>query len=948
MSNPLRRQKQNTTTNNNNNKSNKPMGRLKSNTLVTIDPRATRALTPKTTIDSTKTTKLATHLAKLGIKKFTRGGTWGKGGRKGNKNKKGKGKGSKGKGKSTIAKESTVSSSIKNSASVVAAATVSSSPKPPATVASSKEEKPQKNADTCIVSKNKRNVGRKNKEFFHRESTYIQTIQALQQQQQQPGTTSPIAPSVPSASVVTPPLLPIDGAIKLLLMNALRSCFLFTRMPMTEIDFIVDHMNCISSTAQQSLCLENDDNEVLYVVASGAFKLEKSKIVLQKGDCYGELSIVQGQTRHTTTVTCLKPGDVYAIHRKIFHACQRCISQQEKYNTMQILKQCSLFHNLNSTTLEKIADSTECVGPYYKGHRIIKQGDVGNEFYSIRSGMVGVFVEDAVACDGIGNGGGRGQRIATLKEGDYFGEMSLLATSGSGARTASIICESDNVYCYVLTKRTFTLLLGPVHDIIIRLSNRRKEELNNMKKFLQKRRLQSISAAAKATDSSLVLDEQHTNTIETKQQEESQKDEVTNAINQVEELGIRRRSLVILHRRKQTTKVPLSLRTNTGLQNIDLNDYIDVGKLGEGSFGNVRLVQHKKNQEYFALKMISKAIVEDTRQTENIGREKKLLKLAGWEEEHSHTKQECTTTLSNPSVVTLHGTCSDVAYLYMLFDCIPGGELSTVIHNHFNHHNGTTKTTCTQNQMQDVQFYAGCIVSLLALLHSKSIAFRDLKPENLLIDEDGYLVIVDFGFAKILKNHQKTYTLCGSAEYLAPEVIVRRGHDCSVDYWSLGIIVYEMICGETPFFSVSPRDIFKRILQGDVTFPNSFFGKEQNGNAACRHLILSLLDQTATTRLGALLNGVGDIVDHAFFENFDWLLLAKREIIPSFIPVLSEHGVVALQEESSSSEEEDDEGDEGDEDGKEATAATCKPTSTAAVWEKTWGTRGTEKEWEDW
>ena len=318
--------------------------------------------------------------------------------------------------------------------------------------------------------------------------------------------------------------------------------------------------------------------------------------------------------------------------------------------------------------------------------------------------------------------------------------MSLLATSGSGARTASIICESDNVYCYVLTKRTFALLLGPVHDIIIRLSNKRREELNDIKQFNQKRRLQSIDAAAKATDTSLVLDEQHTNTLETKQQEKSQKDEVTNAMHQVEELGMRRRSLVILHRRKQNTKVPLPLRTNTGLQNIDLNDYIDVGKLGEGSFGNVRLVQHKNTHEYFALKMISKDIVQDTRQTENIGREKKLLKLAGWEEEKSHT---------NPSVVTLYGTCSDVAYLYMLFDCIPGGELSTVIQNHFNRHNDTIKTTCTQNQMQDVQFYAGCIVSLLALLHSKSIAFRDLKPENLLIGEDGYIVVIDFGFAKI-------------------------------------------------------------------------------------------------------------------------------------------------------------------------------------------------------
>ena len=152
-------------------------------------------------------------------------------------------------------------------------------------------------------------------------------------------------------------------------------------------------------------------------------------------------------------------------------------------------------------------------------------------------------------------------------------------------------------------------------------------ELNDIKQFNQKRRLQSIDAAAKATDTSLVLDEQHTNTLETKQQEKSQKDEVTNAMHQVEELGMRRRSLVILHRRKQNTKVPLPLRTNTGLQNIDLNDYIDVGKLGEGSFGNVRLVQHKNTHEYFALKMISKDIVQDTRQTENIGREKKLLKL---------------------------------------------------------------------------------------------------------------------------------------------------------------------------------------------------------------------------------------------------------------------------------------------------------------------------------
>ena len=168
-----------------------------------------------------------------------------------------------------------------------------------------------------------------------------------------------------------------------------------------------------------------------------------------------------------------------------------------------------------------------------------------------------------------------------------------------------------------------------------------------------------------------------------------------------------------------------------------------------------------------------------------------------------------------------------------------------------------------------VQFFTGCIVSLLALLHSKSIAFRDLKPENLLVDKTGFLVVVDFGFAKIINKEMKSFTLCGSAEYLAPEVVTRRGHGQSVDFWSLGVIVYEMMYGVTPFFAETNRDIFKRILQGDVEFPTVNLsdssstsrvedGAEdgvEDGVESCCDLILRLLDQAPMTRLGALLDG---------------------------------------------------------------------------------------------
>ena len=119
-------------------------------------------------------------------------------------------------------------------------------------------------------------------------------------------------------------------------------------------------------------------------------------------------------------------------------------------------------------------------------------------------------------------------------------------------------------------------------------------------------------------------------------------------------------------------------------------------------------------------------------------------------------------------------------------------------------------------------------------MHSKNIIYRDLKPENILIDEEGYLKLTDFGFAKFCEG--KTYTLCGTPEYLAPEVLLNKGHSKPVDWWTLGILTYEMIAGIDPFNADDPMQIYQNILKGKVKFPKDF---DSNAKSLVKHLLVA-------------------------------------------------------------------------------------------------------------
>ncbi|KAI3402796.2 pka1 [Candida oxycetoniae] len=280
-----------------------------------------------------------------------------------------------------------------------------------------------------------------------------------------------------------------------------------------------------------------------------------------------------------------------------------------------------------------------------------------------------------------------------------------------------------------------------------------------------------------------------------------------------------------------------------------LNDFQILRTLGTGSFGRVHLTRSIHNGRFYAMKVLKKERVVNMKQVEHTNDERRMLKLA-----------------QHPFIIRMWGTFHDCHNLFMIMDYIEGGELFSLLRKSQRFPTPVAK------------FYAAETFLAIEYLHNLDIIYRDLKPENILLDKNGHIKLTDFGFAKEVTD--VTYTLCGTPDYIAPEVVATKPYNKSVDWWSFGILIFEMLTGYTPFYDPTPMKTYENILNGTITYPDYL-------PPDILDLLQKLIVKDLTQRLGNLQGGSDDVKYHPWFKEVIWERLLSRDIETPYEPPIT-------------------------------------------------------------
>ena len=286
-------------------------------------------------------------------------------------------------------------------------------------------------------------------------------------------------------------------------------------------------------------------------------------------------------------------------------------------------------------------------------------------------------------------------------------------------------------------------------------------------------------------------------------------------------------------------------------ENIKLsyNDFKPLKLLGTGSFGRVLLVRFKSNNTLYAMKILRKDQIKLKHQ-----------------EEHTKTERDLMVKINNPFIVNIKFAFQDESKLYIVSDFMQGGDMFYHLHSQ------------KKFEEKKAKFYTIELILGLEFLHKNNMIYRDLKPENILMDSNGHIKISDFGLSKILDSpDEKTFTLCGTPQYLAPEIIKKKGYDKTVDWWSLGCFLYEMITGYLPFYIPKGNKINPKTYEEPLRFPPDV-------NPVVINLINQLLTVNPKKRLGYGEEDATKIKQHDFFKEVDWDKYWNKEIEPPFLP----------------------------------------------------------------
>ncbi|KAK9459605.1 kinase-like domain-containing protein [Lipomyces oligophaga] len=280
---------------------------------------------------------------------------------------------------------------------------------------------------------------------------------------------------------------------------------------------------------------------------------------------------------------------------------------------------------------------------------------------------------------------------------------------------------------------------------------------------------------------------------------------------------------------------------------LTIDDFDLLKVVGKGSFGKVMQVRKKDTSRIYALKTIRKAHI-----------------ISRSEVTHTLAERTVLAQIDNPFIVPLKFSFQSPEKLYLVLAFINGGELF-----HHLQREGIF-------ELNRARFYTAELLCALECLHEFNVIYRDLKPENILLDYTGHIALCDFGLCKLnMRGDEKTNTFCGTPEYLAPELLLGQGYTKTVDWWTLGVLLYEMLTGLPPFYDENTNDMYRKILQEPLRFP-----EEMDKDA--RSLLTGLLNRDPNKRLGA--NGAEEIKNHKFFAEIDWKKLLGKKYPPPFKP----------------------------------------------------------------
>lgn len=679
-----------------------------------------------------------------------------------------------------------------------------------------------------------------------------------------------------------------------LLKRVLRT-LLFTESREEEIDMVIGVMDETHVQPNTFIILQGGHGDKFYVVAEGKLDfIVNNNIVgsVEAGGHFGELALIYDAPR-AASVRSKTACTLWTLGRDDFRTIQAQSSSDSLVKRAKWLENVPILERLSARQLSLLAGALESV-VFEHGDTIIEQGQAGDSFYIVEEGNVACHVSDPRRNDTI--------EVARLSAGNYFGEMALL---NDQPRNATILAVGS-VKCLKLGRREFDSMLGPLSSVLENNGNKRILKMFPRFQDLSEPALDTIVAKFESVEFAsgeiicsvedtanafyIVRSGQVAITQGDKELKLSLGDffgeemfqEGNYACSAVVESGSVQCARLtdehleageILTPRLNST-MDTEVTQSHAFNNVDFNELVEIGVLGEGSFGKVSMVQaFVEGEEYIlALKCMSKSHIVECHQQVHVMREKQIMMQLP----------------PHPFIVRLYATHQNQNNLYMLMDLIQGGELFSLLHNE-------------DEQIleeADVRFYAANVFLALEHLHRLDIAYRDLKPENLLLGEDGYLKLVDMGFCKQIpftivnengqeETHSRSYTLCGTQEYLAPEFVLNTGHDLAVDYWALGILIYEMMLGYTPFeeddgdiATLFKNIAFVRTGANKVRFPREI---ELSRPDAC-DFVRKLLVGDPTKRIGVGINGANEIRTHPWFKDFDWSEMIKCELPAPSVP----------------------------------------------------------------